>query len=122
MAYAPAYPSSHRRSQSTILTPLPPQPASPFPSFGAFRPHNASQQQPLSTAPVVSQARRHLRTHLKTILDNDESRKIFWFLVLNLGFMLVQLGWGVWTNSLGLISDGPSFPPSCASRPVCLLR
>jgi zinc transporter 5/7 len=39
------------------------------------------------------------------IYANDDSRKIFQFLILNLGFMVVQLIWGVSTNSLGLISD-----------------
>jgi zinc transporter 5/7 len=43
---------------------------------------------------------------MKTILSNPESRKIFYFLMLNLAYMFVQLLYGVWTNSLGLISDG----------------
>jgi zinc transporter 5/7 len=46
---------------------------------------------------------------LKMILGNPESRKIFYFLMLNLCYMLVQMLYGVWTNSLGLISDGMSF-------------
>ena len=52
-----------------------------------------------------------LRSYLKTILANPESRKIFYFLILNMWFMVVQMLYGVWTNSLGLISDGtkPSF-------------
>lgn len=123
MSYAPAYPSSHRRSKSTVMD-LPPPSSSPFPSFAAFRRsageansssssssrHGSSSypsvSQAVTTAPVVGQTRRRLRTHLKTVLANAESRRIFWFLCLNLGFMMVQLGWGVWTNSLGLISDG----------------
>ncbi|QRV88742.1 cation efflux family protein [Ceratobasidium sp. AG-Ba] len=48
---------------------------------------------------------RLLRSYLKTILENPESRKIFYFLMLNLCYMLVQMLYGVWTNSLGLISD-----------------
>jgi Co/Zn/Cd efflux system component len=51
---------------------------------------------------------RLLRTYLKKILANPESRRIFYFLILNLWFMLVQMLYGVWTNSLGLISDGES--------------
>jgi zinc transporter 5/7 len=47
-----------------------------------------------------------LRVHLKTITANPESRKIFYFLLLNLVYMGVQMLYGVWTNSLGLISDG----------------
>lgn len=51
-----------------------------------------------------------LRSYLKTILANPESRKIFYFLILNMWFMVVQMLYGVWTNSLGLISDG-AYPP-----------
>ena len=46
------------------------------------------------------------RAYLKSILSNPESRKIFYFLVLNMCYMLVQMLYGIWTNSLGLISDG----------------
>lgn len=53
-----------------------------------------------------------LRSYLKTILANPESRKIFYFLILNMWFMVVQMLYGVWTNSLGLISDG-----TCNSLP-----
>ncbi|KAF8972631.1 cation efflux family-domain-containing protein [Flammula alnicola] len=48
---------------------------------------------------------RLIRSYVKTILANPESRKIFYFLMLNLCYMLVQMLYGVWTNSLGLISD-----------------
>ena len=56
--------------------------------------------------PPRTPASRLLKSYLKTILANPESRKIFYFLVLNLSYMLVQMLYGVWTNSLGLISDG----------------
>lgn len=49
---------------------------------------------------------RVIRAYLKSILSNPESRKIFYFLMLNMCYMLVQMLYGVWTNSLGLISDG----------------
>jgi solute carrier family 30 (zinc transporter), member 5/7 len=52
---------------------------------------------------------RLIRQYLKTILSNPESRKIFYFLILNMCYMLVQMLYGVWTNSLGLISDGMSW-------------
>ncbi|KAI9142909.1 cation efflux family-domain-containing protein [Paraphysoderma sedebokerense] len=45
------------------------------------------------------------RIYIKAILDNKDSRSIFYFLCLNLIYMFVQLAYGVWTNSLGLISD-----------------
>ena len=44
-----------------------------------------------------------IRRMINVILSNNESRRIFLFLCLNLAFMFVQLVWGVWTNSLGLI-------------------
>lgn len=46
------------------------------------------------------------RPHLQTILNTPSSSKIFYFLVLNLAYMGVQMVYGVLTNSLGLISDG----------------
>lgn len=48
------------------------------------------------------------RPHLHTILQTPGSRKIFWFLMINLAYMGVQMGYGIMTNSLGLISDGMS--------------
>jgi solute carrier family 30 (zinc transporter), member 5/7 len=59
--------------------------------------------------PARTPAARLARTYMKTILSNPESRKIFYFLVLNMVYMGVQMLYGVWTNSLGLISDGKSF-------------
>ncbi|OCF31149.1 hypothetical protein I316_07116 [Kwoniella heveanensis BCC8398] len=45
------------------------------------------------------------RPHLQTILNTPTSSKIFYFLLLNLAYMFVQMVYGVFTNSLGLISD-----------------
>lgn len=50
-----------------------------------------------------------LKHSLGIILSNNDSKQIFYFLLLNLSYMFVQLAYGVWTNSLGLISDGKSF-------------
>ncbi|XP_048738334.1 proton-coupled zinc antiporter SLC30A5-like isoform X2 [Ostrea edulis] len=47
-----------------------------------------------------------LKSGLKHILEESDSRKIFYFLCINLMFTFVELVYGVWTNSLGLISDG----------------
>ena len=58
------------------------------------------------TRPPQTPTTRLLRSYIKTILANPDSRKIFYFLLLNLCYMLVQMLYGVWTNSLGLISDG----------------
>lgn len=56
----------------------------------------------LTHVPVTQVA----RAHLKTIMSNPESRRIFYFLMLNLSYMMIQMLYGIWTNSLGLISDG----------------
>ena len=50
---------------------------------------------------------------LRTILASPDVRKIFYFLLLNLAFMLVQMPYGVWTNSLGLISDAMHMAFDC---------
>lgn len=55
------------------------------------------------------------RRTVKVILANPDSRKIFQFLMLNFAFMGVQLLWGVWTNSLGLISDAIHMFFDCAA-------
>ncbi|ORX89045.1 cation efflux protein [Basidiobolus meristosporus CBS 931.73] len=44
-------------------------------------------------------------SYIQIILENQDSRQIFYFLLLNLSYMFVQMVYGVWTNSLGLISD-----------------
>ncbi|XP_074651021.1 proton-coupled zinc antiporter SLC30A5-like [Tubulanus polymorphus] len=46
------------------------------------------------------------RSGLRAILEDPDSRSIFYFLCVNLAFTFVELTYGVWTNSLGLISDG----------------
>ncbi|KAI6178561.1 hypothetical protein M3Y98_00514000 [Aphelenchoides besseyi] len=43
---------------------------------------------------------------LKEILANSDSRRIFWYLCVNLMFCGVEFLYGFLTNSLGLISDG----------------
>ncbi|WAR00427.1 ZNT5-like protein [Mya arenaria] len=48
----------------------------------------------------------HMRNALKQVLEDSDSRKIFYFLCINLAFTFVEMIYGVWTNSLGLISDG----------------
>lgn len=65
-----------------------------------------------SSEPSIDDAMRNIKIFasaaqdtIATIWAKEDSRKIFQFLVLNLLFMVVQLIWGVWTNSLGLISD-----------------
>uniref|UniRef100_A0A8R1E535 Proton-coupled zinc antiporter SLC30A5 n=1 Tax=Caenorhabditis japonica TaxID=281687 RepID=A0A8R1E535_CAEJA len=47
-----------------------------------------------------------IKETLNEILMNNDSRRIFWFLCVNIGFCGVEFLYGFWTNSLGLISDG----------------
>lgn len=42
---------------------------------------------------------------LRLIFSDKSSRNMFLFLLLNLSMAFVELAYGVWTNSLGLISD-----------------
>ncbi|CAL4065998.1 unnamed protein product, partial [Meganyctiphanes norvegica] len=43
---------------------------------------------------------------LRQVLNDKNSRIIFYFLCVNLSFTCVEFLYGFWTNSLGLISDG----------------
>lgn len=42
---------------------------------------------------------------LRSIFSDSTSRNLFGFLCLNLSFAFVELFYGIWSNSLGLISD-----------------
>ncbi|GAM24613.1 hypothetical protein SAMD00019534_077880 [Acytostelium subglobosum LB1] len=42
---------------------------------------------------------------VRQIVEKPTSRRIFIFLVVNLMFMFVEMAYGIWTNSLGLITD-----------------
>jgi Co/Zn/Cd efflux system component len=53
-----------------------------------------------SLSPVV-----HITRFIKQISTDPKTVKIFYFLLLNLSFTLVEACYGVWTNSLGLTSD-----------------
>ncbi|TRM65177.1 hypothetical protein BD626DRAFT_487931 [Schizophyllum amplum] len=72
------------------------------------------------TRPPQTPTTRLLRSYIKSILANPESRKIFYFLMLNLCYMLVQMLYGVWTNSLGLISDAIHMAFDCMAIGVGL--
>jgi zinc transporter 5/7 len=74
-------------------------------------PHNQSRKSSWSAMGVLPAA---WRPHLQTILHTPTSKRIFYFLLLNLAYMGVQMAYGVLTNSLGLISDG--------KRLICELR
>ncbi|TMW48124.1 hypothetical protein DOY81_006797 [Sarcophaga bullata] len=46
-----------------------------------------------------------LNSWRRLIFSDKNSRNLFLFLILNLSFAFVELFYGIWTNSLGLISD-----------------
>ncbi|XP_013170814.1 PREDICTED: zinc transporter 7 [Papilio xuthus] len=49
--------------------------------------------------------REKLQNWFRLIYSDKNSRNLFLFLILNLSFAFVELFYGIWTNSLGLISD-----------------
>ncbi|KAG0725124.1 Zinc transporter 7 [Chionoecetes opilio] len=52
-----------------------------------------------------TQLRDLISSIVRLILSDSDSRNLFLFLILNLTFGFVELFYGMWTNSLGLISD-----------------
>lgn len=52
-----------------------------------------------------SRIKEKAQSWFRLILADKTSRNLFCFLMLNLSFAFVELFYGVWTNSLGLISD-----------------
>ncbi|XP_029431676.1 zinc transporter 5-like isoform X2 [Rhinatrema bivittatum] len=64
---------------------------------------------------------RFIKDSLKQILEESDSRNIFYFLCLNLAFTFVELFYGAWTNSLGLVSDGFHMLFDCSALVMGLL-
>lgn len=52
---------------------------------------------------------------------NEQSRKILIFFTINMGFMFVELLYGYWTNSLGLMSDAFHMLFDCAALLIGLI-
>ena len=46
-----------------------------------------------------------LKQQMRNILEDENTRNIFGFLLVNISFAFVEFAYGFWTNSLGLISD-----------------
>jgi len=61
-----------------------------------------------------------MRLIVKQILANSDSKKIFLFLCANLMFMFVEMFYGLWTNSLGLISDACHMLFDCTALAIGL--
>jgi zinc transporter 5/7 len=71
-----------------------------------------------SSESYLSSAFKMMKRVLSLVLGNQDSRKIFTFLCLNLFFMFVEIVVGLYTNSLGLISDAGHMFFDCSS--LCL--
>lgn len=54
---------------------------------------------------IGSRLKEKLNGWFRLIFSDRNSRNLFLFLLLNLSFAFVELLYGIWTNSLGLISD-----------------
>jgi hypothetical protein len=57
----------------------------------------------------------HAKSLLVHILDAPDTRKIFLFFSINFVFMLVEVTYGMWSNSLGLISDAAHMLFDCSA-------
>ncbi|XP_065353893.1 zinc transporter 7 [Cloeon dipterum] len=58
-----------------------------------------------SPQPLPSRLQQKVKGWIRLIFSDKNSRNLFLFLLLNFSFAFVELTYGVWTNSLGLISD-----------------
>ncbi|KAI8813535.1 cation efflux family-domain-containing protein [Cladochytrium replicatum] len=63
--------------------------------------HKSSSPHFTSPSSLYATAARYVRI----ILQDNRTRKVFFFMCLNLSFTVVEALWGFWTNSLGLTSD-----------------
>lgn len=61
-----------------------------------------------------------IKNIIAQILANPDSRSIFTFLTINLLFMFVEMAYGYWTNSLGLISDAFHMLTDCSALAIGL--
>lgn len=56
-----------------------------------------------------------LKSWIRLIISDEATRNLFFFLLLNCSFAFVELFYGIWTNSLGLISDSCHMFFDCAA-------
>jgi hypothetical protein len=61
------------------------------------------------------------RSTLQHILEDAQSKRIFYYLCLNLSFSFVELLYGALSNSLGLISDGVHMLFDCSALVLGLI-
>jgi solute carrier family 30 (zinc transporter), member 5/7 len=48
---------------------------------------------------------RTIKRYIRTILQDPDTRNVFFFLLLNITFTIVEFLYGMWNNSLGLTAD-----------------
>ena len=79
-------------------------------------PHHVASGSSLISAmgPLVSQLFERIRT-------NKDARNIFIYMSINLLFMFVEMAYGWWNNSLGLISDGVHMLFDCMALMIGLI-
>jgi zinc transporter 5/7 len=52
-----------------------------------------------------SKIKQKASSWLRIIISDKKSRNLFFFLLINTSFAFIELTYGIWSNSLGLISD-----------------
>uniref|UniRef100_A0A5S6QDS9 Proton-coupled zinc antiporter SLC30A5 n=1 Tax=Trichuris muris TaxID=70415 RepID=A0A5S6QDS9_TRIMR len=62
-----------------------------------------------------------VKSTVREVLSQPDSRRIFFFLCVNLFFTFVEFLYGIWTNSLGLISDAFHMLFDCSALVVGLI-
>lgn len=55
--------------------------------------------------PSKTRLKDSLFSWLRIIISDSKSRNLFFYLLINFTFAFVELTYGIWTNSLGLITD-----------------
>lgn len=97
--------SNNALNASSVLVGYAPGTGIPLYNF-----RSASANTALSTSFLTN-----ARWFLRQVLENYDSRQIFYFLCINLSFMFIEFLYGIWSNSLGLISDAFHMLFDCAA-------
>lgn len=56
-----------------------------------------------------------LKEFFRSTMSSKRLKNLSWFLLLNLIFMFVEIVYGIWTNSLGLLTDGAHMLLDCSA-------
>ncbi|XP_043462127.1 zinc transporter 7-A [Leptopilina heterotoma] len=63
---------------------------------------------------ILTRIKEKLQSWLRLVFADKNTRNLFSFLLINFAFAFVELSYGFWSNSLGLISDGFHMLFDCA--------